>query len=65
MYQMLNQMQPQKQNNGTPNFNQQQFKNWLPNLNQSMLNQLVSQARAQGIPENEIQAGLQIINQFK
>ena len=63
---LLNQNLPQPQtNNGTPNINPQQFKAWLPNMNQNMLNQLVLQARQQGIPENEIQAGLQFINQFK
>ena len=63
---LLNQNLPQpRTNNGTPNVNPQQFKAWLPNMNQNMLNQLVLQARQQGIPENEIQAGLQFINQFK
>ena len=62
MFQMLPQQQQQV---GTLKVNPNQFKAWLPNLNQNMLNQLVLQARQQGIPEKEIQAGLQYINQFK
>lgn len=67
MFPLMQLQQPPmpKQQIGTPNINPNQFKAWLPNLNQNMLNQLVLQARNQGIPEKEIQAGLQYINQFK
>lgn len=56
---------PQQQQVGTPKIDPQKFKAFLPNINQNMLNQLVVQARQQGIPEREIQAGLQFINQLK
>lgn len=51
--------QPRQMNRGTPNV--QQFQQWLPQINDNMLNQLVAQARQQGIEEQDIQAGLQMI----
>ena len=62
--QMFQQFQPQQQI-GTPKIDPQKFRSFLPYLNQNMLSQLASQARQQGIPENEIQAGLQFINKLK
>lgn len=49
----------QQTNRGTPNV--QQFQQWLPQINDNMMNQLVMQARQQGIKEQDIQAGLQMI----
>lgn len=47
------------QTTGTPNL--QQFQQWLPQINDNMMNQLVQQARGQGISEQDIQKGLQMI----
>lgn len=60
MYQMpqpVNQPQP----NGKPKFNEQQFRQWLPQLNDNMLQQLQNEARRQGISEKDIQEGMNII----
>ena len=45
--------------------NPQQFQQWLPQLNQNMLSQLITQARQQGMSEQDIQAGLSFINQMR
>lgn len=59
----FNQMlRPQQQVTG---INPQQFKQWLPQINNNMLQQLVQQARQQGISENDIQAGLKFINSMR
>ena len=59
----FNQMlRPQQQTTG---INPQQFKQWLPQINNNMLQQLVQQARQQGISENDIQAGLKFINSMR
>lgn len=53
--QMLNQRQSQT------GINREQFKQWLPQINNNMLQQLVMQARQQGISERDIQAGMNFI----
>lgn len=45
--------------------NPQQFKQMVPMLNQNILQQLVQQARAQGISEQDIQEGLNYIQNLK
>lgn len=50
--------QPQ-QKPGTPNI--QQFQQWLPQINDNMMNQLVQQARSRGMSEQDIQTGLKMI----
>lgn len=57
-----NQVQPQQRQAG---INKQQFQQWLPQINNNMLDQLVAQARQQGISEQDIQAGLQFINSMR
>ena len=47
------------------NFNQQQFIIGLSQLNQQTLNELISRAKLQGISEQDIQAGLNFINQYR
>ena len=54
--------QPRPQQNGV---NPQQFQQWLPQLNQNMLSQLINQARQQGMSEQDIQAGINFINQMR
>lgn len=48
-----------------PQINQQQFTEMAARLPDQVLVQLVQQARAQGIPENQIQAGLNFIHNLK
>ena len=54
-------MQPQQQTGVNP----QQFQQWLPQINQNMLQQLVNQARQQGMSDLDIQAGLNFINSMR
>lgn len=56
------QMRPQQQMTGV---NPQQFQQWLPQINQNMLQQLISQARQQGMNDADIQAGLNFINSMR
>ena len=45
--------------------NQQQFKQFLPQINNNALQQLVQQAKNQGISDIDIQNGLNFINSLK
>lgn len=45
--------------------NPQQFQQWLPQINQNMLQQLINQARQQGMNDADIQAGLNFINSMR
>ena len=54
---MINQM-----GNG---INPQQLQKWLPQINDNMMQQLIQQARQQGISEKDIQAGLRLIQQLR
>ena len=45
--------------------NPQQFQKWLPQINDNMMQQLIQQARQQGISEADIQAGLNFIKQLR
>ena len=45
--------------------NPQQFQQWLPQVNQNMLQQLINQARQQGMSDSDIQAGLNFINSMR
>lgn len=54
-----------EKNNQTPQFNPEQFQRLAPQMSNAMLNQVIMQARAQGIPENKIQEGLNYINSLR
>lgn len=56
---------PNFQGGPQSNFNQQQFIIGLSQLNQQTLNELISRAKLQGISEQDIQAGLNFINQYR
>lgn len=45
--------------------NPQQLQKWLPQINDNMMQQLIQQARQQGISEKDIQAGLRLIQQLR
>ena len=45
--------------------NLQQLQKWLPQINDNMMQQLIQQARQQGISEKDIQAGLRLIQQLR
>lgn len=64
---MMNMNMPMPNFQGSPqsNFNQQQFIIGLSQLNQQTLNELISRAKLQGISEQDIQAGLNFINQYR
>lgn len=64
---MINMNMPMPNFQGGPqsNFNQQQFIIGLSQLNQQTLNELISRAKLQGISEQDIQAGLNFINQYR
>lgn len=47
-----------------PSLNKEQFKSFLPNINNNMMQQLVQKARAQGISDSDIEAGLNFINRL-
>ena len=57
------QMRPQQQQ--MTGVNPQQFQQWLPQVNQNMLQQLINQARQQGMNDADIQAGLNFINSMR
>lgn len=48
-----------------PQFDSNQFKKIVPQLNDNLLSQFVLQARAQGISDADIQKGLELINSLK
>lgn len=52
-------------NQQMPQFNLEQFKRFVLTLNDNSLNQFVQQARAQGISENDIKTGIDLINSLK
>ena len=64
---MMNMNMPMPNFQGGPqsNFNQQQFIIGLSQLNQQTVNELISRAKLQGISEQDIQAGLNFINQYR
>ena len=59
------QMRPQQQQTQQIGINPQQFQQWLPQINQNMLQQLINQARQQGMNDADIQAGLNFINSMR
>lgn len=61
----INMPMPNFQGGPQSNFNQQQFIMGLSQLNQQTLNELISRAKLQGISEQDIQAGLNFINQYR
>ena len=61
----MNMPMPNFQGGTRSNFNQQQFIIGLSQLNQQTLNELISRAKLQGISEQDIQAGLNFINQYR
>lgn len=61
MAQMANNIMP----NGNMSINQNQFRQYLPNIDDNMLSQLAQKARQQGMAENDIQSGLNFIKQLK
>ena len=60
--QMYGAMPQQRQN---PQFNQQIFTQKIKQVNDQFLNQVVDQARAQGISEQDIQNGINLINNLR
>lgn len=46
-------------------FDPDKFQRMIPNLNNNLLQQVIQQARSQGIPENKIQEGLNYINSLR
>ena len=69
--QMMRQFQQNQQmpmpTNGmsNPPINQQQFIAWLPQINPSMMNQLAAVARAQGISDADINAGINFLQDLR
>lgn len=55
-------IQSQSQQAGMIKINPQQFRQWLPQLNDNIISQLKQQARSQGISEKDIEEGLNFIN---
>lgn len=47
-----------------PTINKQQFKQYLPNINSNIFEQLKQQARARGISEEEIEQGMKFIEEI-
>lgn len=48
-----------------PQINQQQFRQVAPNITQDMLVQVARQARARGISEQDIEAGINFIQSLR
>lgn len=51
--------------NQRPPINQQQFIQWVPQINASMMNQLAAVARAQGMSEADINAGINFVQDLR
>lgn len=64
MMQMIQGRNNQSSSNNIP-LNQNQFKQFLPNIDDNILQQLVQQAKNQGMSDSDIQAGLNFIKQLK
>lgn len=56
-------MRPQQ--NSQPEFNLEQFRSMVPQLNENLLTQLVAQARSNGISDQDIQKGLELIKKIR
>ena len=65
MNQFNNQLQFPMQPRQQIGVNPQQFQQWLPQINQNMLQQLINQARQLGMNDADIQAGLNFINSMR
>lgn len=66
MAQMMSMMQNRNQKpQHTIPLNQAQFKQYVLNIDDNVLQQLVQQARQQGISDNDIEAGINFIKQLK
>ena len=66
MTQMMSMMQNRNQKpQHTIPLNQVQFKQYVSNIDDNILQQLVQQARQQGISDNDIEAGISFIKQLK
>ena len=59
-FQMLMNMNMFNNKQNVP-FNLDQFKTFIPKINDNMLSELVKQARIQGISEQDIEQGLNLI----
>lgn len=59
-----NQTPVQNQNQQLPQLDKIKFKELLPNLNDNTLEQLVNQARQQGLSDDDIQRGLKFIQKM-
>jgi hypothetical protein len=64
MFQQMQNQFPMQNNQGNPPINPTQFKQFLPQLNDNILQQMANQARAQGISENDITVGLNFIKKM-
>lgn len=60
---MMNNLFPQNQNQ--PGIDKKKLQQWLPQINNNMIQQLVAQARQCGISEKDIQDGLNFLKQLR
>lgn len=51
--------------NSIPPINQSQFVQWVPQINTAMMNQLAAVARAQGMSEADINAGITFVQDLR
>lgn len=58
---MQNQQKSIPTQQSAPPFNINQMRQFMPQINDTMLQQLVNKARAQGISDADIEVGLQIL----
>ena len=65
LLQTVNQYSQNNNLNSNQNIDVKKLKQALPQLDDNKLQRLVAQARLQGVSEQDIEAGLQIIQQLK
>jgi hypothetical protein len=65
LLQTVNQYSQNYNTNSNQNIDIKKLKQALPQLDDNKLQRLVAQARLQGVSEQDIEAGLQIIQQLK
>ena len=64
-FSQLNQLLNNQRNTTNIPFNMEQFKTMIPNAPDSLISKVITQARMQGISENSIQQGIELINKYR
>ena len=64
-FSQLNQLLNNRNNVVNAPFNMEQFKTMIPNAPDSLISKVIAQARMQGISEEHIRQGIEVINKYR